>query len=196
MARQRTPDQRLIDNLQRKIRHLNTKENKAKAEGNSFDEVGFKRNKENLKRMIESIRKNKKEGKLDDGRLNEYAEKAKNNPNYSADTKKIRKITEELIMSEPEDEEIIQAFNELMADPAYAEIMAKYANLSKKYIGASGKGNQVNQALDLAETIKATVEEQANNLTPQQINLLNKMSKAIEDAIQSRGEKGVLYSIK
>ena len=56
MARQRTAEQRLIDNLQRKIRHLNAKENQAKANGDKFDEAGFERNKKNIQKMIDDIR--------------------------------------------------------------------------------------------------------------------------------------------
>lgn len=193
MARKRSAEQRLIDNLQRKIRHLRVKENKAKAEGNEFDKAGFERNKKNIQKMIDDIRKDKKKGDLDQSKLFEYAEKAKENPNYSADKKKIRKQTKKLISSEPED--LFEDEEDFDADEDYSNIMGEYASLSGKYVGQSGDGLTREKARVLLEKIFLTQDLNGHNMTEQQINILNKMSRQTSARLNSKGWKGVVVPI-
>lgn len=190
MARQRTAEQRLIDNLQRKIRHLNAKENKAKANGDKFDEAGFERNKKNIQKMIEDIRKDKKKGELDQGKIFEYAEKAKNNPNYTTDKKKIREVSKKLIGSNSE-----ELFEDLMGEEGYSEIMGSYASLSGVYLGESGDESKRAKALELIDKINSTISKYNESLSQEQINVLNKMVGNIEKAYSSKGWKGVVVPI-
>ena len=190
MARQRTAEQRLIDNLQRKIRHLNAKENKAKANGDKFDESGFERNKQNIQKMIDDIRKDKDKGKLDQSKLFDYAEKAKNNPNYSTDKKKIRKVSKKLIGANSE-----ELFDDLMTEDGYSDIMSGFSNLSGAYIGESGDEAKRSKALELTEKIKLTAEKDKERLSPEQVTVLNKMAKKIERAYAAKGRKGVVIPL-
>ena len=190
MARQRTAEQRLIDNLQRKIRHLNAKENQAKANGDKFDEVGFERNKKNIQKMIDDIRKDKKKGELDQGKIFEYAEKAKNNPNYTTDKKKIREVSKKLIGANSED-----LFDDLMSEEGYAEIMGSFASLTGVYLGESGDESKRAKALELIDKINSTIAKDHERLSQEQINVLNKMVRNIEKTYSSKGWKGVVIPI-
>lgn len=190
MARQRTAEQRLIDNLQRKIRHLNAKENQAKANGDKFDEAGFERNKKNIQKMIDDIRKDKKKGELDQGKIFEYAEKSKNNPNYTTDKKKIRGVSKKLIGANSE-----ELFEDLMSEEGYSEIMGSFASLSGVYLGESGDESKRAKALELIDKINSTIAKDNERLSQEQINVLNKMVRNIEKAYSSKGWKGVVIPI-
>ena len=193
----RSPEQRLIDNLQRKIRHLRKKENQAKASGDKFDEAGYKRNQANIQKMIDNIRKDKKTGKLDDGKLLDYAEKAKNNPNYSADRKKIRKVTKDLIFAESffDDEDEDDYFEDFLRDEDIESILADYSELSMNYIGASADGEKTDEAKNLLDKIDEIMERNGDDMFPHQVEALNNIAEAIESALQSRGKSGVLFPL-
>lgn len=197
MAKKRSPEQRLIDNLQRKIRHLRTKENQAKASGDKFDEAGYRRNQENIQKMIDNIRKDKKTGKLDNGKLLDYAEKAKNNPNYSADRKKIRKVTKDLIFAESffDDEDEDDYFEDFLRDEDIESILADYSELSMNYIGASADGEKTDEAKNLLDKIDEIMERNGDDMFPHQVEALNNIAEAIESALQSRGKSGVLFPL-
>lgn len=190
MAKKRSAEAQLIDNLQRKIRHLRKKEIKAQQDGNYIDEVGFKRNQVYIEKMIDDIRRDKRLGKLDNSKLLEYAEKAKNNPNYSNDTKKIRKITFKLIGNEP-----LAVFGELMDDPDISEIFAKFSTISGKYIGQSGNPGARAVANAIEDSIDTMFKTRTNDFTDKQIALLIKMSRRIEKALDGRGVDGVVFPL-
>ena len=190
MAKKRSAHAQLIDNLQRKIRHLRTKENQARQDGRSMDEAGFQRNQKNIQDMIDSIRKDKKKGTLDQSKIFDYAEKAKNNPNYSNDTKKIRKVTEKLIGSEPE-----ELFDEYMEDTDFAFLFARFSMISGKYVGASGDAGLRSVAQNIVDSIPLLTEQYGDDLDPEQLALLDRMSENISSALQSRGPSGVVFPI-
>lgn len=190
MAKKRDAAARLIDNLQRKVRHIRVKEAQARADGNKMQLAGLQRNKENIEGMIDKIKKERKEGKLTLEKAFDYAEKAKEDPKYSADTKKIDEITRKLIGNEP-----FVNFGSMMEDPEIAQLFSDYSTVSMRYIGASGDDAARAKALRIAENATDIAARRKKDLTEEQIKMLNDIAKKIEDAIESRGFEGVLYPI-
>jgi hypothetical protein len=141
-------------------------------------------------KMIDKIKKERKEGKLTLEKTFDYAEKAKENPKYSADTKKIDEITRKLIGDEP-----FVNFGSMMEDPEIAQLFSDYSNVSKKYVGVSGEETPRAEALKISQAAKEIAARRKKDLTEDQINMLNKITKDIETAMQSRGLEGVLYPI-
>lgn len=190
MARQRDAAARLIDNLQRKVRHIRVKETQARADGNKMELAGLQRNKENIEKMIDKVKKERKEGKLTLEKAFDYAEKAKEDPRYSADTKKIDEITRKLIGNEP-----FVNFGSMMEDPEIAQLFSDYSTVSMRYVGVSGEEAPRAEALKISQAAKEIAARRRKDLTEDQINMLNKITKDIETAMQSRGLEGVLYPI-
>ena len=145
---------------------------------------------QNIQKMIDDIRKDKDKGKLDQGKLFEYAEKAKNNSNYSTDEKKIRKVSKKLIGANSE-----ELFEDLMTEEGYSDIMSGFSNLSGAYIGESGDEAKRSKALELTEKIKLTAEKDKERLSPEQVTVLNKMAKKIERAYAAKGRKRVVIPL-
>ena len=190
MAKKRDAAARLIDNLQRKVRHIRVKEAQARADGNKMKLAGLQRNKENIEGMIDKIKKERKDGKLTLEKVYDYAEKAKEDPKYSADTKKIDEITRKLIGNEP-----FVNFGSMMEDPEIAQLFSDYSTVSMRYIGASGDDAARAKALRIAENATDIAARRKKDLTEEQIKMLNDIAKKIEDAMESRGFEGVLYPI-
>lgn len=190
MAKKREAAARLIDNLQRKVRHIRVKEAQARADGNKMEVAGLQRNKENIERMIDKIKKERKEGKLTLEKAFDYAEKAKEDPKYSADTKKIDEITRKLIGNEP-----FVNFGSMMEDPEIAQLFSDYSTVSMRYVGVSGDEGPRAEALKISQAAKEITARRKKDLTEDQIKMLNKITKDIETAMQSRGLEGVLYPI-
>lgn len=190
MARQRDAVARLIDNLQRKVRHIRVKEAQARADGNKMELSGLQRNKENIEGMIDKIKKERKEGKLTLEKTFDYAEKAKEDPKYSADTKKIDEITRKLIGNEP-----FVNFGSMMEDPEIAQLFSDYSTVLMRYVGVSGEEAPRAEALKISQAAKEIAARRKKDLTEDQIKMLNKITKDIETAMQSRGLEGVLYPI-
>ena len=190
MARKRDAAARLIDNLQRKVRHIRVKEAQARADGNKMELAGLQRNKENIEGMIDKIKKERKNGKLTLEKTFDYAEKAKEDPKYSADTKKIDDITRKLIGNEP-----FVNFGSIMEDPEIAQLFSDYSTVSMRYVGVSGDEEPRAEALKISQAAKEIAARRRKDLTEDQIKMLNKITKDIETAMQSRGLEGVLYPI-
>ena len=190
MAKKRDAAARLIDNLQRKVRHIRVKEAQARADGNKMELAGLQRNKENIEGMIDKIKKERREGKLTLEKTFDYAEKAKEDPKYSADTKKIDEITRKLIGNEP-----FVNFGSMMEDPEIAQLFSDYSTVSMRYVGVSGDEAPRAEALKISQAAKEIAARRKKDLTEDQINMLNKITKDIETAMQSRGLEGVLYPI-
>lgn len=190
MAKKRDAAARLIDNLQRKVRHIRVKEAQARADGNKMKLAGLQRNKENIEGMIDKIKKERKDGKLTLEKVYDYAEKAKEDPKYSADTKKIDEITRKLIGNES-----FVNFGSMMEDPEIAQLFSDYSTVSMRYIGASGDDAARAKALRIAENATDIAARRKKDLTEEQIKMLNDIAKKIEDAMESRGFEGVLYPI-
>lgn len=190
MAKKRDAAARLIDNLQRKVRHIRVKEAQARADGNKMELSGLQRNKENIEKMIDKVKKERKEGKLTLEKAFDYAEKAKNDPRYSADTKKIDEITRKLIGNEP-----FVNFGSMMEDPEIAQLFSDYSTVSMRYVGVSGEEAPRAEALKISQAAKEIAARRRKDLTEDQIKMLNKITKDIETAMQSRGFEGVLYPI-
>ena len=140
--------------------------------------------------MIDKVKKERKEGKLTLEKAFDYAEKAKEDPRYSADTKKIDEITRKLIGNEP-----FVNFGSMMEDPEIAQLFSDYSTVSMRYVGVSGEEAPRAEALKISQTAKEIAARRRKDLTEDQINMLNKITKDIETAMQSRGLEGVLYPI-
>lgn len=190
MAKKRSQVAALIDNLQRKVRRLRVKETKAKMEGNTFDEAGFKRNQDKIEKLVKEIKRERDKGKLDDAKVYEYAQESKENPNYTTDEKKIRKLSIKIIGVNPE-----EIFKDLMSEEGYSQIMGSFVSLSGVYIGQSGEESKRAEANKLSETITTTIKTDKDRLTPQQIEVLNKMVKNLDSAYAAKGWKGVVVPI-
>lgn len=190
MAKRRSADAQLIDNLQRKIRHLRIKEKQANQDGRVMDEAGFQRNQKNIQDMIDRIRSDKQRGKLTQEKIYEYAEKAKSNPNFSADKRKIRRVTEKLIGSEPE-----EIFDEMLEENDFAFLFARFSLISGKYVGASGDRGLREVAQNIVDSIPLLIEQYESDMDPEQISTLDRMAEQISSALQSRGPAGVVFPI-
>ena len=105
----------------------------------------------------------------------------------TADKKKIDKITRKMVSEEPE--ELFEEFEEDEIDGLFAD----YAEISGKYIGQSGDSEYRQKALNIVE--KAALYQSSEDLTENQIELLNNIIRTLDDALGSKGSNGVLYAV-
>lgn len=183
----RSASSRLFDNIGRRIRHINAD---LKKNPNDFRRAGLERNKEELEKFRDELRKeaNKNPDKrLTNEQIYEASDRMKTDDNLSTDKKKIDKITRKMVSEEPE--ELFEEFDEDEIDGLFAD----YAEISGKYIGQSGDSEYRQKALNIVE--KAALYQSSADLTENQIELLNNIIRTLDDALGSKGSNGVLYAV-
>lgn len=185
--------QKFIDNIGRRIRHLNEDLRK---NPDDFRKAGLERQKKNLddfrKQVKELAHKNDK-NQLTEQQLIDLTYEFKTNENYTTAKDKIDEITMKMEMSQQEmideileedtgfDDPDIEALNDLF-----------FSDISGKYIGQSGDPDARNTAFDIIEKANEYLKR---DLSERDKAYLNRLTNSISSALASKGARGVLYSI-
>lgn len=183
----RSIQSRFLDNIGRRIRHINAD---LKKNPDEFRKAGLERQKEKLEIFRDKVKKEAAKnpnGKLTPEQFYEAVDEFETNDNLTTDKKKIDQITRKMISEEPE--EFFDQFKDVNLDDLFAD----YARISERYIGESGDTTLRSKANDLIGKINVYTE--MGFLDENQISQLNKLAKSIEDAYYSKGYSGVVYPI-
>lgn len=189
MARPRTPVARLIDNARRRIRHLNEKLKDDNID--SFDRVGYERNKKNIEKFIKKVKEEAAKGTLD---VNEKAYELKENSNLSNNDRKIENNTRKMIFAEPDKYAELLGENSVLSD-----VFADYAKVAEVYIGKYADHDANTNANNLLQKIDETMKrlDSEHKLSDTERAILSQMTKEIERRLQERGWGfGMLHPLK
>lgn len=183
----RSAQSRFLDNIGRRIRHINAD---LKKNPDDFRKAGLERQKQKLEQFKERVKNQaakNKDGKLTIEELYEFADEFETSDNLTTDKKKIDQVTKKMISEEPED--FLEEFVDIDLDFLFAD----YARISNQYIGESGDTTLRVKANDLIGKIE--MYKEMGFLDDSQISKLNQMAKSIQDAYDSKGYSGVVYPI-
>lgn len=188
----RSASSRLFDNIGRRIRHINAD---LKKNPNDFRRAGLERNKEELEKFRDELRKeaNKNPDKrLTNEQIYEASDRMKTDDNLSTDKKKIDQVTLKKVFINKE-----KLIEQTQIPPAELseldDLFADFAEVSGKYIGQSDTSTYKSKALNLIES--ANLYKTKNELTDAQITILNQMIKKLDDALDGKGPDGVVQPI-
>lgn len=190
--------QKFIDNIGRRIRHLNEDLRK---NPDDFRKAGLERQKKNLddfRKQVKELAHKNDNNQLTDQQLIDLTYEFKTNENYTTAKDKIDEITikmemaqqdmiQEMLEEEPEQEDTgfddsdVEALNDLF-----------FSDISGKYIGQSGDPDARNTAFDIIEKANEYLKR---DLSERDKAYLNRLTNSLSSALASKGARGVLYSI-
>lgn len=184
--------QKFIDNIGRRIRHLNEDLRK---NPDDFRKAGLERQKKNLddfrKQVKELAHKNDK-NQLTEQQLIDLTYEFKTNENYTTAKDKIDEITMKMEIAQQ------KMIDEIMEDTGFDDPDVEglndlfFSDVSGKYIGQSGDPDARNTAFDIIE--KAN-EYSKRDLSERDKAYLNRLTNSFSSVLASKGSRGVLYSI-
>ena len=189
--------QKFIDNIGRRIRHLNEDLRK---NPDDFRKAGLERQKKNLddfRKQVKELAHKNDNNQLTDQQLIDLTYEFKTNENYTTDKKKIDEITmkmemaeEDMIdeMTDEEPEEEDTGFD----DPDIEALNDMFNDISGKYIGQSGVPDARNTAFDIIEKANQYLNR---DLSERDRAYLNRLTINLSSALSSKGYKGVIYSV-
>lgn len=192
--------QKFIDNIGRRIRHINEDLRK---NPDDFRKAGLERQKKNLddfRKQVKELAHKNDNNQLTDQQLIDLTYEFKTNENYTTDKKKIDEITMKMEMAQEED---IQSMFDWVdesqpEDTGFDDSDVEglndlfFSDISGKYIGQSGDPDARNTAFDIIEKANEYLKR---DLSERDKAYLNRLTNNLSSALASKGARGVLYSI-
>lgn len=192
--------QKFIDNIGRRIRHINEDLRK---NPDDFRKAGLERQKKNLddfRKQVKELAHKNDNNQLTEQQLIDLTYEFKTNENYTTDKKKIDEITMKMEMAQEED---IQSMFDWVdesqpEDTGFDDSDVEglndlfFSDISGKYIGQSGDPDARNTAFDIIEKANEYLKR---DLSERDKAYLNRLTNSLSSALASKGSKGVLYSV-